>query len=629
MAKEQTVNRANRMEWKQKLVSPDLVMEKIEPGMSIFLGTGLAEPRTIVKHLMASKSTNLQDLTLIQLVSLGDAISIQELNTHKYRLKTFFSGWVASEAIIAGKVDLVPSRFSRIPLLIASRQIPIDVAFVQVTPPNEAGYCSLGVSVDAAHHAIDQAAFVVGEINTGIPQTFGDTFVPVSAFDMLIESTDDPLYFDRWPVDEVFDQVAANVAGEIEDGSCLSFSLGPLYEALSPHLQSKRNLGIHTPFFTDALMDLVKSGAVTNRNKTIWRGKSVTSYAFGTKKMMSWLDRNPLVEFQSIDKVFNSIQIGRNPQFTLVLPARKVDLSGRIALHFGKGNVSAGPGEAMDFVNGAEISEGGITIFALPSRNRQKSPNIRLSVESFPNQFSMRESVDLVVTEYGVANLSGRTVRERAQALIEIAHPEDRAELVAQAKAAKILYEDQIFLAEVASLYPADVDTRHTFKNGLGVRFRAIKPSDEEGMRRLFYRFSDEAVYYRYFSSIKTMPHTKMQKYVNVDYSKVMSIVGLVGEPGQGQIIAEARFVKNKANPPFADVAFVVDEDYQGLGIATYMYQMLIRLAKDRGIHGFTADVLSSNASMMKVFEKGGPVEAKLEYGAYSLTIPFDSKSGT
>ncbi len=624
------MNSQNKSEWKQKIVTPAAVMEKIKPGMSIFITTGLAEPRTLVKHLMASTAPNLQDLSLIQLVSLGDAISIQELNTQKYRLKTFFSGWVASEAIVAGRVDLIPSRFSRIPGLIASRKIPLDVAFIQVTPPNEAGYCSLGVSVDAAHHAIDHAGFVVGEINTKIPQTFGDTFVPASSFDMLIESTDDPIYFDRWPVDEVFDQVAANVAREIEDGSCISFSIGPLFEALSPHLTSKRNLGIHTPFFTDALMDLVKSGAVTNRNKSIWRGKSVASYAFGSKELMCWLDRNPLVEFQSTDKVFDSIQIGRNPKFTLVLPARKVDLSGRIALHAGKGNVAASPGEAIEFVSGSQISEGGVTIFALPSRNLQKSPNIRLSVENFPNQFGLRESVDMVVTEYGVANLSGRTVRERAQALIEIAHPDDRAELVAQAKAEKILYEDQMFLAEVASLYPADVATRHTFKNGLEVRFRAIKPSDEEEMRRLFYRFSDEAVYYRYFSSIKAMPHNKMQKYVNVDYRKVMSIVGVVGEAGQGQIIAEARFVKDNGNPPFADVAFVVDETYQGVGIATFMYQMLQRLAKDRGIHGFTADVLSSNTSMMKVFEKGaGPLKAKLEYGAYSLTIPFDPQGRT
>jgi RimJ/RimL family protein N-acetyltransferase len=147
-------------------------------------------------------------------------------------------------------------------------------------------------------------------------------------------------------------------------------------------------------------------------------------------------------------------------------------------------------------------------------------------------------------------------------------------------------------------------------------------------MRRLFYRFSDEAVYYRYFSPIKAMPHAKMQSYVNIDYSKTMSIVGLVGDPGAGHIIAEARFIKGNQIPPFADVAFVVDEEYHGLGIATFLYQMLIRLAKDRGIHGFTADVLSSNTAMMKVFEKGGTVQAKLESGCYSLKIPFEPNLG-
>jgi GNAT superfamily N-acetyltransferase len=502
--------------------------------------------------------------------------------------------------------------------------VPVDAVFIQVTPPNEAGYCSLGVAVDAAHQAIKQASLVIGEISTEIPLTFGDTFVPVSDFNYFIESSEKPVYFDRWPPDPVFDQVAANVASVITDGSCLFFSLGPLFDALSKHLVHKHDLGIHTPFFTDALMDLVKSGAVTNRNKEIWRGKSVTSYAIGSAELMRWLDRNPLVEFQGVDKVFSPIQIGKNKKFACILPARKVDLSGRIALHYGKGNVTAGPGEAMDFFNGAEISPGGFTIFALPSRNLKQEPNIHISVKSFHNQFSLREAVDMVATEYGVAILKGRTVRERAQALIEIAHPDDRMALVEQAKAEKMIYEDQIFLAEAASLYPSDLETKHTFKGGLDVRFRAIKPSDEEEMRRLFYRFSDKAVYYRYFSPIRTMPHSKMQAYVNTDYSKTLSIVGLIGEPGVGHIIAEARFIKDNQLPPFADVAFVVDEKYHGLGIASFLYQMLVRLAKDRGIFGFTADVLSSNAPMMKVFEKGGAVQAKLEHGYYALKIPFD-----
>ncbi|MEW6440870.1 MAG: GNAT family N-acetyltransferase [bacterium] len=613
------------MEWEKRVVPPEEVLEKIEPGMSIFLGTGVAEPRTLIKQLMASQAFNLQDLELIQLVSLGDAISFESIRSHlKYRLKTFYSGWVASEAINEGRVDLIPSRFSEIPRLIESGRIGVDAAFVQVTPPNEAGYCSLGAAVDVARQAMERAALIVGEINAESPQTFGDTFVHVSDFHFLVRSTEPLLFFPRWPVDEVFDQVAANVATVIEDGSCLAFSIGPLFEALSRHLVRKRNLGVHTPFITDALMDVIRSGAVTNRQKEIFRGKSLASYAFGTRELMAWLDRNPLVEFQGIDKVFGPMQIGQNPKFVAVLPARKVDLSGRIALHFGKGNVSAGPGDAVDLFTGAEISRGGRTVFALPSRNRKGEPNIRISVESFPNQFGLRESVNLVVTEYGLANLQGRTVRERAQALIDVAHPDDRPELVEQAKAHRILYQDQIFLADAARLYPADVVAQQTFKGGVEVSFRALKPSDEEEMRRLFYRFSDQAVYYRYFSPIKAMPHSRMQSYVNVDYRKAMSVVGVAGD---GRVVAEGRYVQ-PADSPYADLAFVVDEAYQGLGIATYLYKLLARLAKERGIKGFTADILAENKPMLKVIEKGGlPARARLEGGVYSLTIPFEPQS--
>jgi GNAT superfamily N-acetyltransferase len=278
----------------------------------------------------------------------------------------------------------------------------------------------------------------------------------------------------------------------------------------------------------------------------------------------------------------------------------------------------------MDFFNGAEISSNGFTIFALPSRNLKGENNIRISIEAMPNQLNMPDSVNMIATEYGIASLYGRTLRERAQALIEIAHPEDRPALVEKAKAENILYPDQIFLAQSAHLYPSEIAERHTFKNGVTIRFRALKPSDEEEMRRLFYRFSDKAIYYRYFTPIKTMPHARMQAYVNVDYRDVLSVVGLTGPPGQGQIIAEARFARHK-DKPYVDVAFVVDEDYQGLGIATYLYRMLARLARQRGARGMTADVLATNQAMIKVFEKGGyPVRSRFEDGAYALTISFD-----
>jgi RimJ/RimL family protein N-acetyltransferase len=396
-----------------------------------------------------------------------------------------------------------------------------------------------------------------------------------------------------------------------------------LFEALGKQLVHKKDLGVHSPFFTDALMDLVKSGAVTNRYKTNFRNKSLASYAFGTKALFDWLDMNPRVEFQGIEKVFCPVSIAQNSNVVGIIHVRKVDLTGRIILHTNKGQIPAGPVDIIDFFNGAEMSRGGRSIFALPSRNLKGEPNIKLSVESFPNQLNHRESVDMIVTEYGVANIKWRTIRERTQALIDIAHPDDRQSLIEEAKAEKLLYADQIFLADSAHCYPSEIRERNRFKDKVDILFRAIKPSDEEEMRRLFYRFSDKAVYYRYFSPLKVMPHSEMQKYVNVDYSNVMSVVGLTGELDRQHIIAEARYSRY-ANNPYPDIAFVVDEEFNGLGIATYLFNLLVRIAKERGFKGFKADVLGTNKSMMKVFEKSGmPFEAKIQEGVYEILIPF------
>jgi acyl-CoA hydrolase len=611
--------------WKAKITTHNHALSAIRPGMSIFLGTGMAEPRSLIKAFTASSSPNLRDLELIQLVSLGETVSIAHQTSEKYRLKTFFSGWIASEAIREGRVDLIPCPFSRVPLLIESGTIHIDAAFVQITPFNESGYASLGIAVDVARQAMHQASFVVGEINPAVPRTMGDTFVHESEFDLLVESKEPLITFDRWPVDEAHDKIGRYVASLVQDGSCIAFSVGPIFDALARHLSHRKGLGIHSPFFTDPLMELVRSGAVTNRRKHNFKGKSVASYALGTEELMGWLDGNPLLEFQGIDVVADPLRMGKNERFMVVLPARKIDLTGGVALPHGRGNVGTGPGEAQELFKGAALSTGGRTILGLPSRNGRGEPNILLSVMDYPNQFSARESLDLVVTEYGIASLTGRTIRERALALIDIAHPDDRAELVRRAKEENILYPDQVYHAEQSRHYPEELSRTETFKGGLEVRFRPIRPSDVDEMRRLFYRYSDESVYYRYFSPVKTMPYRKMQEYVNVDYRNTMSIVGLVGEPGEGRIVAEGRYVL-PGDSAFADIAFVVDEVYKGKGIATFLFLYLIQIARERGIRGFTADVLASNKSMLKVLEKSPyPVKAVMDSGVYEFSIPFDS----
>ncbi len=335
--------------WEDRLISPRNVLNHIKPGMAIFIGTGPAAPRTLIKTLLDVDSHNIRDLELVQLAVLGDTfLSIDRLNAPNHRLKTFFSGYVAWDTISSGQMDLIPAFYSEIPRIIKSGKLDIDVALIQITPPDDNGYCSLGVAVDVAREAIERASLVVGEINTAMPFTYGDTFVSIDDFDLLVQSKREPVVYDLPDVTLTIDQVAANVASVIKDGDCLSFSLGPLFDALVPHLARKKDLGIHSLFFTDALAELVKSGAVTNSRKSPFRGKSLVSYALGTKELHCWLHRNPLVEFQGIDWVCNSQFIANNPQFVALYEGRKVDLLGSVAFPL-LGAVITGPGEAIDF----------------------------------------------------------------------------------------------------------------------------------------------------------------------------------------------------------------------------------------------------------------------------------------
>jgi len=609
--------------WEENLVTPESVLNHIEPGMTVFLGTGPAAPRTLMKTLLDVDAHNIRDLELVQLAVQGDTIlSLDKLDAPNYRLKTFFSGFVAWDTILSAQLDLIPAYSSEIPEIIKSGRIDLDVAFIQITPPDESGYCSLGVAVDVAREVMDRASLVVGEINDKMPFTFGDTFVSIEDFDLLVLSDRDPVTYEIPFVSEQMKKVAANVASVIKDGDCINYSLGPMFEALVPYLSDKKDLGIHSLYFTDALAELVNSGAVNNHHKSPFRGKSLTSYALGTRELMKWLDRNPLVEFQGIDWVCNPQFIASNPQFVVMYEARKIDIMGGVVFPL-KGAVITGPGEGVDFFRGAEASKDGTTIIGLPSRDEQGKPNVLLTIEEFDNKLRLRESVHMIATEYGVANIKWRSLRERALAIIDIAHPDDRAMLIEQARQRKIIYSNQIYMSQSAHLYPAHISNTQTFKGGVKVRFRAMKPSDEEAMRKFFYRSSREMIYYRFFYSIKTMSHDKMQEYVNVDYTKEISIVGLVGKNENQKMIAEARLVRDERSY-CGEVAFLIDEDFQGIGIGSYLMEFLTSQAREQGLAGLTAEVLPDNQSMIKVFEKTNlPLESSLENGVYHMKISF------
>ena len=442
----------NLSNWEERLVPSETILNHIKPGMTIFIGTGPAAPRTLITTLLDVDTHNIRDLELVQLAVQGDTIlSVDKLNAPNYRLKTFVSGFVSWDTISTGQVDLIPAYSSEIPEIIKSRRMLVDVAFIQITPPDESGYCSLGVAVDVAREVMDQASLVVGEINADMPFTYGDTFVSIEDFDLLVRSDRKPITYEVPKVSDQMKQVAANVASVIKDGDCINYSLGSLFEALVPYLSDKKDLGFHSLYFTDAMAELINSGAVNNRRKSPFRGKSLAFYALGTKELMIWLDRNPLVEFQGIDWVCNPKYIANNPQFVAIYEARKVDILGSIAFPL-KGAVITGPGEGIDFFKGAEASKDGRTIIGLPSRNAEGKSNILVSIQNYANQLRLKESVHILATEYGVAILKWRSLRERAQAIIDIAHPYDREDLILQARERKIIYPNQIFVSRSAHI---------------------------------------------------------------------------------------------------------------------------------------------------------------------------------
>jgi RimJ/RimL family protein N-acetyltransferase len=509
---------------------------------------------------------------------------------------------------------------------VASDSWQVDAVMVRITPPDDRGFCSLGPAADIVRSCMQASRLVVGEVHPALPRTSVDTLFPLSDFHLLVSGEGEvfsPATSGKSPATE---RISEHLAALVEDGTCLAVTTGPLFDALASRLDGKRDLGIHTPYFTDALAQLVETGVVTNRNKRYETDRSLAVYAAGSEHLMQWLDGRTEVVFSDLEKVFDPAHIGENPDMLFIYPAERVDLAGRPLRSLSSMRRVPAFDEVVDFALGAALSRNGRTVVAVPSRDAAGRCAVMPYLDEGSEWDLSLATVSAVVTERGTAPLAGRSLRERVQLLIDVAHPEDRSWLVEEARSRKLLYPDQKFIAECAVVYPEDIREQMRLPEGETVHFRVIRPSDEEGMRRLFYRFSERSVYYRYFSRIRAMPHEKMQEYVNVDCRSVVSVVGRIGTGASERIVAEARYVLDAVEPA-ADIAFLVDEEFQGKGIGSRLFQLLVRLASERGIQWFTADVLPENRSMFKVFERSGlNVDAHIAEGSYRVRIELPAR---
>lgn len=609
-------------DYRSKYVNPEFILDLLRPGNRIFLSSGPAIPALLVRELVNSSKPNLADLELIQLITLGDYFQTESKGRSKYRIKTFNIGESIGKEISEGRVDFIPANMIEIPFIMSTGVIGIDVAIVQASMPDERGFMSLGVAIDVANIAIKNASLVVAEINPNVPYTYGETTIHVSQVDYLVESGIPLIERQKKAYDSVMDKIGWHISNLIDDGSTVVLHVGRIFSAIAEHLKSKKDLGIYTNVISDWVIDLVSSGAIS-LNRSRYRGGMVTtSFCYGTKELYEYVNRNPVFEFYPIARLFNPSVIGRIPKLVSIMNVKKIDVTGESVTFYSGDNLLSGYESKFNFAVGAAFAKRGSTIVALQSIDPTGSSNIVIYHDEDPGMVRATLGVTrYVVTEYGIANLFGKSIRERVLALINIAHPNHREYLLKIAKMNGYVFPDQIYVKADALNYPESLETVKSFKDGLMLKLRPIKSTDEDMMRRLFYQFSDESKYLRYFAKISMMPHREMQKYVNIDYDKILSIVAIAEADRAERIVAEARYARSPDDDAY-EVAFIVDDQYQGKGIATFMLNYLLKIAKDRGIKKLMANVLPENEKMLHVFKKStAEVHSKFSNGIIEVTF--------
>lgn len=409
-------------------VTADEVVSKIKSGDHVFVHGAAATPTALLDAMCAR--TDLERVTLYHLHTEGRSAFADPVHRGRFRSVSLFVGPALRVPIAEGRADYIPVFLSEIPALFLSREIPLDVALVQLSPPNRHGHCTLGTSVDAAMAAICSARTVLAEINDQMPRTLGHSVVPLSQL-AAFTRTDRPLveHVPSAPT-AVEARIGELVAGLIEDGSCLQVGIGAIPDAVLARLGDKHDLGVHTEMFSDGLIPLVESGVVTNTKKKVHAGRTVASFVTGTRKVFDFVDDNQLVEMHPCDRTNDTALIAKNDRVVAVNSAIEIDLTGQVCADSIGHRIYSGIGGQMDFMRAAARSAGGKPIIAMPSTaSNGKLSRIASALKEGAGVVTTRGHVRWVVTEYGAVDLHGKTLRERGEALVSIAHPDFRASL--------------------------------------------------------------------------------------------------------------------------------------------------------------------------------------------------------
>jgi len=418
-----------------RTVTAEEALRVVKSGDRVYLHTGAALPRHLIDALVA-RAPELRVVEIIGMLAVGDEeapFARPEL-AKSFRVNSIFVSEVTRRAVQEGRADYLPVFLSDVPKLFRGGLLPLDVAMVSVSPPDRHGFCSLGVSVDCARAAVQSARTVIAQVNRAMPRSHGDGLIHVDAIDFMVE-VDEPLYETKpEPLSDVSRAIGRHCAELVDDGATLQIGVGAIPDATLAALSSHHRLGIHTEMLSDGVVDLVEKGVITGEAKRIHPGKVVASFAIGSRRLYDFLDDNPLVQMLDVAYVNDTAVIRRNPKVTAINSAIEVDLTGQVCADSLGELQFSGVGGQMDFIRGAALSEGGKPIIALPSETSGKVSRIVSQLKPGAGVVTTRAHVHYVVTEYGIADLFGKNLRQRAAALVAIAHPRHRDALAAEAR---------------------------------------------------------------------------------------------------------------------------------------------------------------------------------------------------
>jgi acyl-CoA hydrolase/RimJ/RimL family protein N-acetyltransferase len=611
-----------------KQLGVEEAVQKIRSGQRVFIGSACGEPQALVRALV-EKSHKFTGLEIVRMLSRETspltrvATATQESN---YSIRQIYLGSTSSQHFSEHLRFVTPMNISDVPSLFKSRKLPINVALIQVSPPDDFGWMSLGISVDVTQAAAHSADLVIAQVNERMPRIMGQSFIHVNDVDIIVEQEEELLTIDPAPQSEISTLIGRQISRLIPDGATLQVGLDAASQATVQALSRKNDLGLHSQYLTNDIMHLYAMGVINNRKKGFNDGKMVASAALGSKNLYEFLHDNPAIEFHPSDYVNDPFIISRNNRMISMNVAKAVDLTGQVAAEAVAQTHFAGVSGILDFIQGARRSPGGKSILMLPSTTPDGKKSNIIPLMAGEVVVVPRGNVHYVATEYGVVNLFGKSLQERVMAMISIAHPDFRDELFHAAKQAGMVGPQRSLGEAAKAVYPVNLEESIQVGEQV-VTIRPAKPVDERRIREHYYNLDKNDVFRRFFHEKTSFSASDAESKSQIDYIKDMTLIGVVGESGFDRVVAVGEYLL-LVESNMAEVAFTVARDFQGKGLGKIFLRKLADAAREHGIAGLTAYTAPHNQAMIQLF-RSLPYKIRTNYDgtALSLSCRFDELS--